>query len=139
MAKTHASWPNALPRPVAFVFSGGAGLGAVQVGMLQALALHGLRPDLVVGSSVGPLNGAVLAEHADAGVAAAVLDEAWRSLRTAPLLPGSRAGQALRLLRTGSLVSNSGLRRLIEDTLKTRRIEDLPFAAVAVLCAPATP
>ena len=46
---------------VAFVLSGGASLGAIQVGMLRALAGHGIRPDVIVGTSVGALNGAVLA------------------------------------------------------------------------------
>jgi NTE family protein len=50
-----------MPRPVGFVFGGGASFGAVQ-GMLQALAEVELRPDLVVGTSVGSANGAVLAE-----------------------------------------------------------------------------
>jgi NTE family protein len=35
------------------VLSGGASLGAIQVGMLQALADVGLQPDLVVETSVG--------------------------------------------------------------------------------------
>jgi NTE family protein len=42
-----------MPRPVGFVLGGGASFGAVQVGMLQALAEVELRPDLVVGTSVG--------------------------------------------------------------------------------------
>ncbi|MEY3361868.1 MAG: hypothetical protein RL531_1587, partial [Actinomycetota bacterium] len=37
----------------AFVFSGGASLGAVQVGMLRALAERDIHPDLVVGASAG--------------------------------------------------------------------------------------
>ena len=36
-----------LPRPVAFVLGGGGSLGAVQVGMLQALAELEVSPDLV--------------------------------------------------------------------------------------------
>ena len=36
----------------AFVLSGGGSLGAVQVGMLQALADHELAPDLLVATSV---------------------------------------------------------------------------------------
>src|SRR6266508_1933758 len=42
---------------MAFALSGGGSLGAVQVGMLQALAAHGVRADVVVGASVGALNG----------------------------------------------------------------------------------
>ena len=40
----------------AFVLSGGGSLGAVQVGMLQALAAWGVRPDLLIGTSAGALN-----------------------------------------------------------------------------------
>ena len=38
---------------VAFVLGGGGVLGAHEVGMLQALAQAGVRPDLVLGTSVG--------------------------------------------------------------------------------------
>jgi predicted acylesterase/phospholipase RssA len=40
----------------AFVLSGGGSLGAVQVGMLQALADHHIAPDLLVGAPAGALN-----------------------------------------------------------------------------------
>ena len=46
---------------MAFVLGGGGILGATQVGMLRALVDRGARPDLVVGASVGALNGAMLA------------------------------------------------------------------------------
>jgi NTE family protein len=45
----------------AFELSGGAALGAAQAGMLLALAEAGIAPDLVVGTSVGAVNGAWLA------------------------------------------------------------------------------
>jgi NTE family protein len=50
----------------AFVLSGGGSLGAVQVGMLRALTERGIRADVVVGSSVGGLNGAFYAARPDA-------------------------------------------------------------------------
>lgn len=50
-----------LPHPVAFVLGGGGSLGAVQVGMLQALTELRVTPDFVFGASVGSLNGAVIA------------------------------------------------------------------------------
>ena len=46
---------------VAFVLSGGGNLGAIQVGMLRALVERDIRPDLVLGCSVGALNGAAYA------------------------------------------------------------------------------
>jgi NTE family protein len=36
----------------AFVLAGGGSLGAIQVGMLRELVTHGVRPNIVVGSSV---------------------------------------------------------------------------------------
>ena len=48
----------------ALVLSGGANLGAAQVGMMMALQESGVRPDLVIGTSVGALNGAWVAADA---------------------------------------------------------------------------
>lgn len=45
----------------ALVLAGGGSFGAMQVGMLRALVTHGLVLDLVVGSSVGAINGAYYA------------------------------------------------------------------------------
>src|SRR5437868_14660560 len=42
----------------AVVLGGGGNLGAVQVGMLQALFEAGIAPDVVIGCSVGALNAA---------------------------------------------------------------------------------
>ena len=41
----------------AFVLAGGAALGAMQAGMVHALYERGIAPDLVIGTSVGALNG----------------------------------------------------------------------------------
>ena len=49
------------PAKTAFVFAGGGSFGAIQVGMLHSLAAHGIAADMVVGSSVGALNGAFYA------------------------------------------------------------------------------
>jgi NTE family protein len=50
-----------LLRPVGYVLRGGGSLGAVQVGMLQALGRRDIVPGVVAGTSVGSLNGAVVA------------------------------------------------------------------------------
>ncbi|WP_169982451.1 MULTISPECIES: patatin-like phospholipase family protein [unclassified Microbispora] len=49
----------------AFILWGGGSLGAAQVGMLRALTAHGIRADMVVGASIGALNGAYYASHPD--------------------------------------------------------------------------
>ena len=64
---------------VGFVLSGGGNLGAVQAGQLQALIEAGIRPDLVVGTSVGAINGAFLVGAADVDGCRA-LAEMWRTV-----------------------------------------------------------
>ena len=49
--------------PTAFVLSGGASFGAVEVGMLRALAEASIAPDILLGTSVGALNAAYVAGH----------------------------------------------------------------------------
>jgi NTE family protein len=73
-------------RKTAFVFAGGGSFGAIQVGMMHALAAHGIVADMVVGSSVGALNGAYYA-----GVptldGAKHLAGIWRGLRRQDVFP----------------------------------------------------
>jgi NTE family protein len=58
----------------AFVLGGGGVLGAVEVGMLRALFERGITPDLVLGTSVGAINGALVARDPSAGVIARLTD-----------------------------------------------------------------
>ncbi len=70
----------------AFVLSGGANLGAVQVGMLRALHEAGIRPDLPVGASVGAINAAwVAGAPPDTGVDE--LAAIWTSMRHGDVFP----------------------------------------------------
>jgi NTE family protein len=119
---------------VAFVLGGGGVLGAGEVGMLRALLEAGIVPDLVLGTSVGALNGAFLS--AEPTVAATIrLAELWRQLSAdGGVFSGSiaqRVGTAVRS-RT-HLHSRAPLRQLLEDHLAVDRIEDLavPFQCVA--------
>lgn len=59
-----------------FILGGGASLGAHQVGALRHLEEQGIRPDAIVGSSIGVINACV---YASGGVAA--LEEAWGTIR----------------------------------------------------------
>src|ERR687893_1003202 len=72
--------------PVAFVLSGGGNLGALQIGMLRALAEQEIRPDLIIGCSVGAINGAGLAEDPTL-VGVARLEQLWRELDGRDLMP----------------------------------------------------
>lgn len=117
----------------AFVLGGGGVLGSAEVGMMRALLERGVRPDLVVGSSVGALNGVALA--ASPGLAAvASLTETWSRLQARDVFGSSVAGQIGNLVRHGTFLHEStALRRLIHDSAGDARIEDLavPFQCVA--------
>lgn len=118
---------------VAFVLSGGGNLGALQVGMLRALCEHGIVPDVVLGCSVGAMNGAAFAlDPTAAGVAR--LEEHWTGA-IEEVMPSSRVPSMLQLIRKGeSLHPGDGLRRGLEALLgATRRFGDLvlPFECVA--------
>jgi NTE family protein len=121
-----------LPRPLAYVMGGGGSLGAAQVGMLTALDEVGLRPDMIVGTSVGAGNGALAAEQV-AG-APARLREIWALIYRDIVFPHG-ARQQVKMLEPGRthLFDNSGLRRFAESHFVHDRIEELPlrFAAVA--------
>jgi len=54
----------ALPGQVVLVLQGGGALGAYQVGVYQALHEAGIEPDWVIGTSVGAINGALIAGNA---------------------------------------------------------------------------
>ncbi|ABL81594.1 MULTISPECIES: patatin-like phospholipase family protein [unclassified Nocardioides] len=114
----------------AFVLSGGANLGAAQVGMLAALDEAGVIADLVVGSSVGAVNGAWVAGHGDL----AALGDVWRSLRRADVFPARPLDGLLGFVgMSDHLVSDRGLRRLLRAHLRFDRLEDaaVPLHVVA--------
>lgn len=116
---------------VAFVLGGGGVLGATQVGMLRALADAGVRPDLVIGTSVGALNGAALAADPDGSLDR--LSELWTSLSDSEVFSGGMLRRARTLARHGThLHSSAPLRRILGETLP-ERFEDLkvPFQCVA--------
>ena len=110
----------------AFVLSGGASLGAVQVGMLQALLRRGIRPDFVVGTSVGAVNGAWVAGHPDPDGADGLV-HIWCGLRRTDVFPSSPL-RALTAVtgRSRAVVSPDGLRDLLSAHIPFRRLEDAP-------------
>jgi NTE family protein len=136
----NALMPTIPPTPrVAFVLGGGGVLGATQVGMLRALLEAGVRPSLVVGTSVGALNGAAMAADPSArGVE--MLAALWTALSDSGMFSGSLLSQAGRLARHRThLHSAAPLRRLLGENLP-ERIEDLavPFQCVAASIERAT-
>jgi NTE family protein len=117
----------------AFVLAGGGSLGAVQVGMLKALTISGIHPDFIVGSSVGAINGAYFAARPnEKGLRD--LSSIWEGMTSKDIFPFSLLRGLIRLLmRRDHLLEPDGLRRLIENNLPYRLLEEatIPCHVVA--------
>lgn len=120
-------------KQTAFVLAGGGSLGAVQVGMLKALLAEDIVPDLVVGASVGAINGAYFAGRPSAdGVAE--LEKIWLKIHRDDVFPVSIQSSVAALAGWKNyLVSPDNLARLIARLLPFRRLEQstLPCYVVA--------
>jgi NTE family protein len=111
----------------AFVLGGGGVLGAVEVGMLRALFEAEIAPELVLGTSVGALNGAMVARDPTPAVVARLTD-LWRGVGEARgsgyaerTLPAFR-----RAVATGThLYSPKPMRQRLEEEFGDLRFEDL--------------
>jgi NTE family protein len=117
----------------AFVLGGGGVLGAAEVGMLRALLEAGIVPDLVLGTSVGAINGAVVAADPSLG-AVERLAGLWASMSGGEVFGGSTVARVRTAARTRTHLHDNGpLRALLTQHLDNRRIEDLPvrFECVA--------
>jgi NTE family protein len=118
--------PERFPGPVGFVFGGGGVLGAVEVGMARALLHAGIRPDLVVGTSIGAFNGAAVAASPDERVADR-LTELWVSPEARTVYGDSLPRQLGRFARRTHLHSPAPLRRLLTRELGAdTTFDDLP-------------
>ena len=132
----------------AFVLTSGGARGSLQVGAARALLERGITPDVIVGTSIGSWNGAILAQQPTMeGVE--TLTHIWKSLSTSRVLLGWEshlpgAGQtyagayvvaAIRRVTQGypSLYGDVGLRQVIHEHLEGVRFEDMrvPFRVVA--------
>jgi len=120
---------------VAFVLSGGASLGAVQVGMLHALYERDITPQLVVGTSAGALNGAFIASRPQTVETAIELARIWRTVRRGQVFPLNPLSGFLGFVGSRDhLVPSSGLRKLVAEYSQHPRLEQMPieFHVVAV-------
>ena len=116
----------------AFIFAGGGSFGAIHVGMLHSLASHGITADMVVGSSVGALNGAYYAgDPTIEGIQR--LDAIWRGLRRNDVFPLTWRTMTRFLYRRDFLVASDALRQLVDRNLTYRNLEDakIPVHVVA--------
>ena len=121
--------------PVAFVLSGGASLGAIQVGMLRALTDRGVLPDMIVATSVGAINGAFVASHGPTPGTVDDLAVLWRGVRRGQIFPLEPVTGLLSFLGAKrNLVPGGALRRLVTRNVLHEQLEDLPIALHVVAC-----
>jgi NTE family protein len=105
---------------IGIALGGGGAKGLAHIGVLQVLREHGIVPDLVAGTSIGALIGALYCLQ---GNIEAVEEFALR-FEDADLSPYLAPRPS-----SSGLVSEKRIRRFLEETLGTARIEDLgkPF------------
>ena len=114
------------------MFAGGGSFGAVQVGMLRSLVAHGVKADMVVGSSVGAMNGAYFAGMPTVdGVRR--LEAIWRGLRRRDIFPITPRALLGLIRQRDFLLGSQGLYRLVHTHLPFRSLEEarIPLHIVA--------
>jgi NTE family protein len=130
------SGPRAAGAPrTAFVLAGGAALGAMQAGMLQALYERGIVPDLLIGTPAGALNAAYVASRPQTAATARELAAVWCGLRRKDVFPLRPATLLSGLAgRRDHLVSNHGLRRIATRHLEIARLEEASIPLHLIAC-----
>ncbi|MEP9362957.1 patatin-like phospholipase family protein [Nocardioides sp. CN2-186] len=112
-----------------FVLGGGGVLGAVEVGMLRALFERGIVPDTVLGTSIGALNGAMVAREPNLSVIEK-LTELWRGVGASghEVYGDSPLRTVRRAVTTGThLWSAQPLQQALADEFGDLTFEDLPI------------
>jgi len=111
----------------AFVLGGGGVLGAAEVGMLRALFESEIAPDLVLGTSVGALNGAMVARDPTPTVIERLTD-LWQDASTARAMSDRPFRTVRRAVSTGTHLYSSAFlqQRLVAEFGETT------FAELAV-------
>jgi NTE family protein len=124
--------PDASPK-TAFVLGGGGVLGAHEVGMLRALAESSVVPEVILGTSIGAVNGALFA--ADPSVEGVTqLTRLWLESNLAEVNAAGLLRRAGTLARTGTHVQSlTEIRARLVRALPVARVEELqiPFQCVA--------
>lgn len=109
-------------RPViAFALGSGAARGFAHVGVLNVLEAHGIKADIVVGSSAGSVVGALYA----GGIRGQALREAATNLETSELTDWAYPNRGV--------VKGASLQNYINELLQNRNIESLETKFVAVV------
>ncbi len=107
-------------RKTALILSGGGARGAYEVGVVKALLEHGVTFDLAIGTSIGAINAAFLAQGDIER-----WERMWCSLRSADVFHPLSVRRITQLLRGkhNGLLDNSPLEQLLRRELDLDRIK----------------
>lgn len=119
---------------VGLVLGGGGVRGAVEVGMVRALFEAGVKPDLIVGTSIGAINGAAVAANPTDSVVE-TLQAAWSSPAAGAIYGENWTRQLHRLVKSRTHLNDPApLRDLIAQVVGAdTQFEDL--AVPLAVCA----
>ena len=127
-----------MSKRLALVLSGGGARGALQVGALRALLEGGLYPDLVVGTSAGAINAAMIALHGMNAISIETLAWHWRDAAKSEILTSNTAWVTLSaLFRRSKSGTYSKMREFFtaHGLIPTLRFGDLKGAKLFVVAA----
>src|SRR5690606_11175697 len=103
---------------IAFVLSGAGNRGPLQVGAVRALLEAGIKPDMIVGTSAGAINGSFLAAHGPTVAATEAMEKLWVSATADEIYPEGILEILWRLRsKANSLFTGKGLRAMLERAL----------------------
>ena len=108
---------------IGFVLSGGANLGSVHVGMVQALLEADIKPDVIVGTSIGAVNAAYLAADPSLDQVER-LRKLWCKARARDIFPLNPVANCRTLFREGAFFSPHSWRKFVEERAPYRNIEE---------------
>lgn len=118
----------------AFVLTGGGSLGAVHAGMLQAIYERGIAPDVIIGTSVGAINGGYIASRPPTVATSVALGDVWRGLERSQVFPIEMKSVTRGLTgRSSYLVPNDRLRHILDSQIEVDDLADMeiPLRVVA--------
>ncbi len=122
--------------PVALVLSGGSARGFAHIGVIKVLEEHGLKPDIIVGTSAGSIIGALYGSGLTAAQLQSVMQQMDATVFSDFVMPafGFLKGEM-------GFIRGDKLHRFIDVRLKHHHIQDFPtrFAAVATDLATGKP
>ncbi|MHB8481813.1 MAG: patatin-like phospholipase family protein [Nitrospiria bacterium] len=110
---------------IAVVLCGGGSKGAIEVGFYQALVESGVKIDLIVGSSIGAVNGAFMAS----GISYQDLALLWKNMRIQDLY-GFNWNNLWKFFGADSLYDHSRFRRFLERHLSVFEFNQLKIPLI---------